>query len=98
MGTFTKTQTVIDNQYSYINESLAISGNYFVDAATDTFTSIFGSVFCVDTEGNQGEFIGSFNGSMKGDKMSYSFSEMTKENYDLLWVAIKEIEPHVIGG
>ena len=45
MGTFTKTQTVLDNQYSYVNEAVAISGNYFVDAATNTFKSVSGSVF-----------------------------------------------------
>ena len=96
MGTFTKTQTVIDNQYSYVNESIAISGNYFVDGQTSTFKSVSGSVFAMDSEGHQGEFIGSFNGSMSGEKMTYSFSQMTKEDYDLVWEAIKEIEPHVI--
>lgn len=96
MGTFTKTQSVLDNQYSYVNEAVAISGNYFVDAATNTFKSVSGSVFAMDSDGQQGEFVGSFNGSMIGEKMSYSFSQMTKEDYDLVWEAIKEIEPHVI--
>lgn len=97
MGTFTKTLTTIDNQYSYQNESLVISGNYFVDGATNAFKSVIGSVFSVDTELHQGEFIGSFTGSMIGDKMSYSFSQMTKEQSDLVWVAISEIEPYVLG-
>ena len=97
MGTFTKTQSVIDNQYSYTNESIAISGNYFIDAPTGTFRGIMGSVFAIDTEGNPGKFIGSFNGSMEGEEMSYSFSQMTKENYDLVWDAIKEIEPYLTG-
>ena len=96
MGTFIKTQTVLDIQYSYVNEAVAISGNYFVDAATNTFKSVSGSVFAMDSDGQQGEFVGSFNGSMIGGKMSYSFSQMTKEDYDLVWEAIKEIEPHVI--
>lgn len=98
MGTFTKTQSVLDNQYSYVNASLAISGNYYVDATTSTFKSVSGSVFAMDSEGIQGEFIGSFNGSISGEKMIYSFSQMTKEDYDLVWEAIKEIEPHVIEG
>lgn len=97
MGTFTKTQSVLDNQYSYTNENLAISGNYFVDAATGTFKNVIGSVFSVDTEGREGEFIGSFSGSMIEGKMAYSFSQMTKDQYDLVWIAVKEIEPYVIG-
>ena len=97
MGTFIKTLTTIDNQYSYQNESLIISGNYFVNGATSAFKSIIGSVFSVDTELQQGEFIGTFNGSMIEDKMSYSFSQMTKEQSDLVWVAVKEIEPYVLG-
>lgn len=97
MGTFTKTRSVLDNQYSYVNESLMIAGNYILDAATNAFINVSGSVFAVGVNGNQGDFIGSFNGSMDDDKMSYSFSQMTKEQSDLVWEAVKEIEPYVLG-
>ena len=97
MGTFTKTLVTIDNQYNYQNASLIISGNYFVDGTTSAFKSVIGSVFSVDTELQQGEFIGTFNGSMIEDKMSYSISQMTKEKSDLVWEAIREIEPYILG-
>jgi hypothetical protein len=97
MGTFTKTRSVLDNQYSYVNESLMIAGNYILDAATNALINVSGSVFVVGVNGNQGDFIGSFNGSMDDDKMSYSFSQMTKEQSDLVWVAVKEIEPYILG-
>ena len=97
MGTFTKTRSVLDNQYSYVNESLMIAGNYILDAATNAFINVSGSVFAVGVNENQGDFIGSFNGSMDDDKMSYSFSQMTEEQYQLVWVAVKELEPYILG-
>lgn len=97
MGNFIKTQSVLDNQFVYTNSSLEVSGNYFLDAPTSTFKNISGSIFSVDTEGNQGDFICGFSGSMIEGKMSYSFSQMTEEQYQLVWVAVKELEPYILG-
>ena len=97
MGNFTVTMSTLDNQYSYHNESVLLEGNYFVNAQTSTFIGVSGTAYSTDTEGNQGDFIGSFNGSLVEGEMVYSFSQMTKEQYDLVWVAVKELEPYVLG-
>lgn len=97
MGKFTITMSTLDNQYNYHNESVLLGGNYFVDAQTNTFKGVSGMAYSTDTDGNQGEFIGSFNGNLVEGKMIYSFSQMTEEQYQLVWAAVKELEPYVTG-
>ena len=97
MGKFTITMSTIDNQYNYHNESVLLGGNYFVDAQTNTFKGVSGMAYSTDTDGNQGEFIGSFNGNLVEGKMIYSFSQMTEEQYQIVWVAVKELESYVLG-
>ena len=97
MGEFTITMSTIDNQYNYHNDTVLLGGNYFVDAQTNTFKGVSGMAYSTDSEGNQGDFIGSFNGHPVEGDMVYSFSNMTKEQYDLVWVAVKELESYIIG-
>ena len=97
MGKFTTTQSNLDNQYSYINESVMISGNYILDAKTSAFKNVSGSVFAYDENNVQGDFIGSFSGSLVDGEMNYSLSQMTKAQSDLVWAAINEIEQYVFG-
>lgn len=97
MGEFTITMSTIDNQYNYHNDTVLLGGNYFVDAQTSTFRGVSGMAYSTDTNGNQGKFIGSFNGHLVEGEMVYSFSQMTKQQYDLVWEAVKELEPYITG-
>ena len=46
--------------------------------------------------GEQGEYIGNFNGYQREDGIKYSLSEMTRKDNNLVWNAIDGIEPHVL--
>ena len=98
MGTFNITSSSLNNQYTFSNESLIVSGNYNMDATNNTLQNISGSVYNVPAQqGQQGEYIGNFNGYMRDGGIRYSMSEMSRRDSMLVWDAIDEIEANITG-
>jgi hypothetical protein len=96
MGTFAVINSTLNSSYTYTDESVVVNGSYQKDAQNDTLQSISGSVYHKTESGEQGEYIGNFNGYQREDGIRYSLSEMTRRDNNLVWNAIDGIEPHVL--
>lgn len=98
MSTFNVTSSSLNNQYEYANTNVTVNGNYVKDATTDTLQSVGGSVYNLPAQqGQQGEYIGNFNGYMRDGEVKYSISEMSRRNASKVWDAIDEIEANITG-
>lgn len=98
MSTFNVTSSSLNNQYEYANTNVTVQGNYTKDATTDTLQSVSGSVYNLPAQhGQQGEYIGNFNGYMRDGEVKYSISEMSRRNASKVWDAIDEIEANITG-
>lgn len=96
MGTFNITNSTLNSSYIYTDESVVVNGGYEKDAQNDTLRSISGSCYRKTQDGQQGEYVGNFNGYQREDGIKYSLSEMTRRDNNLVWNAIDGIEPHVL--
>ena len=96
MGNFVITSSSLNNQYTYNDESVSVSGAYSIDATTNTIQNISGQVYAAN-ENSQGEYIGSFNGYKREDGVYYTLSEMPRRKANIVWDAIDEIEQYILG-
>ena len=98
MSTFSVTSSSLNNQYEYADTNVTVNGNYVKEATTDTLQSVSGSVYNLPAQqGQQGEYIGNFNGYMRDGEVKYSISEMSRRNASKVWDAIDEIEANITG-
>jgi hypothetical protein len=97
MGNFVITSSSLNNQYTYNDESVSVSGAYSLDATNHAIQSINGQVYAANENGGQGEYIGSFNGYMRNDGVYYTLSEMPRRKANLVWNAIDAIEAAING-
>ena len=97
MGTFNVTSSELNNAFEFKNENLIIGGSYKKDAGENTLKSINGSIYLIDEAGERGDYLGNFNGNMRNGEIKYSVSEMSRKDSNLVWTAIGEIEPYVLG-
>ena len=96
MGTFAVINSTLNSSYTYTDESVVVNGSYEKDAQNDTLRSISGSVYHKTESGEQGEYIGNFNGYPIGGEIKYSLSQMSRKENNLTWNAIDDIEIHVM--
>lgn len=96
MSTFNITSSTLNSNYEYKNGVVIVTGGYSKNATTDTLQSISGSVYN-DNNGEQGDYIGNFNGYMREGEVRYSLSEMSRKDSNKVWDAIDEIEVYVLG-
>lgn len=94
MGTFNVTSSNLNNQYTYSNATIHVTGNYNIDAATNSLKDLHGSCFRMEN-GEQGEYFGDFNGYLRDGEIKYSISEMTRRDANTVWDAIDEIEANI---
>lgn len=97
MSTFNITSSSLNNQYTFVNTSVSVSGAYSLNAEDDSIINISGQVYSVDQEGNVKDYIGQFNGYMRNGEICYTLSEMTHEKALIVWNAISEIEDAING-
>ncbi|MBQ6378036.1 MAG: hypothetical protein IJJ56_04500 [Prevotella sp.] len=97
MGTFKVTSSNSNNQYEYKDNVVVVIGNYNTDNTTSTLQNVSGTVCQQNQDGEQGEYIGNFNGYMRDGEIRYSLSEMSRRDSNKVWDAIDEIEPYVTG-
>lgn len=98
MSTFNIVSSSLNNQYEYNNEDVKVTGNYTKDATNDTLQNVSGSVYKQPVQaGEQGEYIGNFNGYMRDGEVRYSISEMSRRNANMTWDAIDDIEANITG-
>ena len=97
MGTFNITSSTLNNSYEYKDENIIVNGNYTKNAQTDSLQSINGSCYRINSEGEEGDLVGNFNGNVRNGEIYYSLSEMPRRDANLVWDAIDEIEQYVKG-
>ena len=97
MGTFTVTSSNLNNGYNYKDNAVIVTGSYNKDAQTNTLQNVSGQVYRQDAQGEQGDYIGNFNGYMRDGEIRYSMSEMSRRDSNLVWDAIDGIEPYILG-
>ena len=96
MGTFVIKSSTLNNQFEYSDESLIVVGNYAKDAQNDELQNVSGSCYR-NNGGEQGEYVGNFNGYMRDGEIRYSMSEMSRKDSNKVWDAIDEIEANILG-
>lgn len=96
MGTFSVKNKSIVTRAEFKNEAMIVVVN-FDKNDKGVLTSYTGQCYRLTDKG-QGEFFGNFNGFSRNDGKSikYSMSEMSRQDADIVWDAIDEIEPHIL--
>lgn len=97
MGTFEIKSSALNNSYEYKDSAVIVSGNYNIDNTTNDLNNVSGNVYEKDAQGNQGRFIGNFNGNINNGVITYSLSAMSRADSNKVWDAIDGIEPNITG-
>lgn len=97
MGTFNIVSSSLNNQYEYTDTEVKVTGSYTQDAATHTLQQVNGNAYVLEQGGQQGAYIGNFNGYMRDGVIKYSISEMSRRDANKVWDAIDEIEANITG-
>ena len=98
MGTFTITKSELNKQYTFRNEDVVVVGGYSINEQTSTLQRVSGTINHVgQEEGEDGDYIGDFNGHPENGEMVYSLPQMSRRISNLVWDAIDEIEAYVRG-
>ena len=88
--TFEITNEKVNKEYKVTTDETVATGN--ISLQQGEVKQISGTVFTKNAEGNQGEYIGNFNGQKRGEEMKYSFSEMSYNQSVAAWEVIETIE------
>lgn len=94
MKKFEITSSSLNNQYAFEDDNVKVQGGYALNAQDNTLQSVNGSVYR-NNEGQQGDFIGNFNGYVRDGVIRYSLSEMSRRDANLSWDAIDAIEAEI---
>lgn len=97
MGEFKVTSSNLNNSYEYKDSAVIVTGSYNKDASNNTLQNVNGSVYNLNGQGEQGDYIGNFNGYMRDGQIRYSLSEMSRRDSNKVWDAIDGIEPNILG-
>lgn len=96
MESFEITSSLTNNSYLFKNDALVVSGIFNEDATTHTLRDINGTCYKKNSQGEQGEYVGNFNGYMRDGEIRYSLSDMSRRDSILVWDAIDGIERNVL--
>ena len=88
--------STLNTSYKY-KDVIIVQGNFVKDATTGDLTSINGQCYRINASGQQGDYIGNFNGYPQSDgSISYDLSQMKRSDSNLVWDAIDDIESQVL--
>ena len=97
MSKFAITSSTLNSSFTYENDNLSINGSFMQDAKTDELQTISGTAYKPAAEGQQGYYVGNFNGRMVNGQMKYTLSDMTIQDTVLVLGAIEDIEKYING-
>lgn len=80
-------------EYKVTMDTIIVTGS--IDRQQGAVISINGTAYTKTAGGEQGNYVGNFNGRMVDGEMKYSFSEMNHDQAELMWEAIAIIEAAV---
>ena len=96
-GTFEIKSQTNNANYEYKNDVLVVTGSFVKDGSNNELISVSGSCYNKNQQGEQGDYIGNFNGYMRDGEIRYSLSEMSRRDSNKVWEAIDEIEVYITG-
>lgn len=95
-GIFEIKKVTSNSTYEYKNDDVIVTGSYAKDVTNGQLQSLNGQCYR-NNNGAQGEFFGNFNGVPRSNgEIRYSMSEMSRQDANIVWDAIDEIEPCVL--
>ena len=97
MGNFVIKQQTHNATYEYTDENLIVQGNFVKDTTTNDLVTVSGSCYAKTQQGQQGAYIGNFNGYKRDGEIRYTMSEMSRRDSNKVWDAIDEIEANITG-
>ena len=97
MGTFEIKSQTNNATYEYTDDNLIVQGSFVKDIVTNEVTTISGSCYAKTQQGQQGAYIGNFNGYKRDGEIRYTMSEMSRRDSNKVWDAIDEIEAAITG-
>ena len=95
MKQFEITSSVTMSQYKYKNDEVFVNGNYQQDALSGKFVRLEGTAYEQNENGEQGNYIGNFTGTMQNGTLTFNFSGVSMENLPKLQTAIEDIEAEI---
>lgn len=88
--------STLSSSYKY-KGVIIVQGNFGKDAISGKLTSINGECYRKNAQGEQGDYIGNFNGFPQPDgTITYDLSQMSRADNNLVWDAIDDIQNEVI--
>lgn len=97
MSKFDITSSNLINQYNYENENVIVNGGYSSNPTNNELVNINGTAYRKNANGEMGDYIGNFNGNANNGEVLYSLSEMSRNDSELVWDAIEDIESYITG-
>lgn len=92
-GTMTTKAKSIQTQADYAGEGLQIDVNYSEDAITSTLKSLNGTIYKSPTgTADDRTYAGNFSGSLSGEEIEYSMSNVKSSDMPAVIAAINDIE------
>ena len=95
-GTLRVVSSSEETRYEYKTQEIQVNAFKRVDIVSNNIREFSGNVYTLSGDA-QGDFIGNFNGYMRNGVMKYSLSEMSRQQSNMMWDAIDDMEPEVIG-
>lgn len=96
MGTFKITNSELNTQFKFTNETVVVDGSFNKDAKTGDLKSINFSAYTKGEGDSFGDYIGSISGTPRDGEIAYTLGEMTRSKSKLVWAAIDEIEQNIL--
>ncbi len=92
MGTLKITSKKITENYTFEGDNITIKGVAQMDEQSRELLTNAGSCFSVDEDKQVKELVGTFNGTVKGTELVYTYSEMPRKFMLAVMDAIDEVE------
>lgn len=92
MGTLKITSKKIIENYTFEGDNITIKGVAQMDEQSRELLTNAGSCFSVDEDKQVKELVGTFNGTVKGSELVYTYSEMPRKFMLAVMDAIDEVE------
>lgn len=92
MGKLSVTSKKITENYTFDGDNIVIKGIAQKDAHSNELLTNAGSCFAVDEDKQVKELVGTFNGTIKGGELVYTYSDMPRKFMLSVMDAIDEIE------
>lgn len=94
-GTFEIKSSKLNSQYDFKASNIIVNGTFTKDATTGNLLTLNGACYR-NENGEVGAYFGTFTGTPSNGEIQYDLSSMRRQDSNLVWDAIDEIEPQIL--